>query len=444
MSEIQNLLEDVIAHAKAQGADAADALHFDASDLSVTVRKGAPEELERSEENGVGLRVFVGKRNAIVSSSDVSLSTLKQAAERAVSIAKVSPEDPYTALAPEELLVKEVRELDLYDGQEPSAETLQQRCMECEDAALAIAGITNSEGADAHYGKARATLVTSQGFSAITDSSSSSLSISVIAGEGEKMERDYDYTVARHAADIRAAAEIGKNAAELTLRRMGPRKVNTQAVPIIFDPRVAKSITRSFARAISGSAIARGTSFLKDAMGEAVFGEHITIMDDPHLPRALGSEPFDDEGVANAPLALVKNGVLQHWLLDTRSASQLGLVTNGRASRGLGSHPSPSTTNLFMQAGAQSPADMVGEVKDGFYVTDLFGMGVNLITGDYSQGASGLWIEKGELTYAVSEVTIAGNLRDMFKQLTPANDLVFEFATNSPTIRIDGMTVAGS
>lgn len=444
MSEIKNLLEDVIAHAKAQGADAADALHFEASDQSITVRKGAPEELERSEENGVGLRVFVGKRNAIVSSSDISLPALKLAAERAVSIAKVSPEDPYTALAPDALLVKDIPDLDLFDGVEPSPEELQARCMACEEAALAVEGITNSEGADAHYGKAIATLVTSQGFSAVTRNSSSSLSLSVIAGKGDKMERDYDYAVARHAADLRAPEEIGAKAAELTLRRMGPRKVSTQAVPIVFDPRVAKSILRSFASAISGSSVARGTSFLKGEMGKEIFAPHITIMDDPHIKRALGSEPFDDEGVANAPLALVEKGVLNHWLLDTRAANQLGLTTNGRASRGLGSHPHPSTTNLYLQAGTLSPATMIADIQSGFYVTDLFGMGINLITGDYSQGASGLWIDKGELAYAVSEVTIAGNLRDMFKQMVPTNDLVFEFATNSPTVRIDGMTVAGS
>ena len=444
MSDIQNLLQDVIAHAKSCGADAADALHYEASDLRVNVRNRAPEELERSEEGGVVLRVFVGQKNAIVSSSDTSLKALKESAERAVEIAKVSPEDPYTHLAPEDRLVKNVPDLDLHDASEPSAEALQSQCKACEEVALQTGGITNSEGADAHYGSATATLVTSQGFTAVTRSSSHSLSLSVIGGEGETMERDYDYTVARHGTDLRAAEEVGRLAAERTMRRMAPRKVNTQAVPIVFDPRVSKGLVSNFARAISGASVARGTSFLKDAMGEQLFTDTIQIIDEPHRKRALGSEPFDDEGVANDTLELVKNGVLQHWLLDTRSAKQLGLETNGRASRGVGSHPSPSTTNLYMQAGAQSPEALIGDVETGFYVTDLFGMGVNLITGDYSQGASGLWIEKGELAYAVSEVTIAGQLRDMFKQLTPANDLVFEFATNCPTVRVDGMTVAGN
>ncbi len=443
MTEITALLEDVLRHAKACGADAADALHYDASDVSVNVRNGAPEELERSEECGVGLRVFVGKRNAIISSSDIKLDTLKKAAERAIDMAKASPEDAYTGLAPEELLCRDVPDLDLYDGDEPSAEALQEACMACEAAALEEKGITNSEGADAHYGRAHATLVTSHGFIGETSSSSSSLSLSVIAGKGSGMERDYDYSVARHRSDVKSPEAIGKEAARRTMQRMNPRKMDTKQVPIVFDPRVSKSLVGQFARAISGSAVARGTSFLKGAMGEQVFADGVSIIDEPHRKRALGSEPFDDEGVANDTLKLIEGGVLQHWLLDTRSANQLGLTTNGRGSRSLGSHPSPSSTNLYMAAGALPPEELIGDIQDGFYVTDLFGMGVNLITGDYSQGASGLWIEKGQLAFAVSEVTIAGHLRDMFKRLTPANDLVFEYGTNCPTVRVDGMTVAG-
>jgi len=292
-------------------------------------------------------------------------------------------------------------------------------------------------------GRYAVTLVSSVGKSVQHANSSVSLSASVLGGTGEGMERDYAYSVARHLCDVRDAAEVGHEAATRTLKRLNPRKQTTQSVPVIFDPRVAKGLLGSFTSAISVSAVARGTSFLKDKMGEQLFAESIQIIDDPHRVRGLASRPLDGEGLANAPLELIKDGALQTWLLDLRSASQLGLTSNARATRGLGSSPSPSSTNVHLAAGTLSPEAMIAEIESGFYVTEAFGMGVNLVTGDYSQGASGFWIEKGELAYPVSELTIAGHLLEMFKTLTPANDLVFDYATNSPTLRVANMTVAG-
>ena len=315
---------------------------------------------------------------------------------------------------------------------------------EAEEAARAVKGVTNSEGADASYSSRNIALVTSNGFAQSYKTSSASVSVSVLAGEGTAMERDYDYAIARHVSDLDNPATLGKNAGNRAIKRLNPQKIQSCTVPVVFDPRVSKSLVSTFASAINGAAIARGTSFLKDSLGKALFNPSVSIMDDPHRVRGLSSRPFDSEGVEGKKRALIENGVLTTWLLDLRSANQLNLTTTGHASRGLASPPSPSSSNLYMENGDISCQDLISDIKNGFYVTDTFGMGINTITGDYSQGANGFWIENGKISYAVSEITIAGNLGDMFKNITPANDLEFRYGTNAPTLRVESMTIAGA
>ncbi len=443
MEESLTNAQEAVKAAKLAGADAADALCYASASLSVSCRLGKPEGIERSESNGIGLRVFVGQRSAAVSSSDMSKDALREMAQRAVAMARLAPEDPFSELAQEALLAKETPDLQMYDPVEPDAAAMQRSCALSEEVARGMQGITNSEGADASWGSSGFALATSNGFARGYNSTQHSLSVSVLAGEGTAMERDYDYSSTRFAADLRSAESIGRDAANKALARLNPRKVSTQQVPVIFDPRVSRRLMGSFTSAINGSSIARGTSFLKDAMHRQVFSDAITIMDDPHRLRGLGSRPFDGEGLPTRACELVKGGVLLTWLLDIRSARKLGLAPTGHASRGIGSPPSPSTSNCYIQPGTQSPAALMKDIRNGFYVTDLIGMGVNLVTGDYSQGASGFWIENGERSYPVSEVTIAGRLQDMFRNMTPADDLKFEYASNAPTLRVEGMMVAG-
>ncbi len=440
----ENLAEIALAQAKKSGADAADVVVIESTDISTSCRLSVFENLERSESYGLGLRVWVGQRQAITSSSDSSVESIRAMAERAVAMAKIATEDPYSQLAPATIWSKNNLELDVLDDNEPSVNWLQEQALMAEDAARSIEGITNSEGADASYGKSRMTLATSAGFLGSRAASLASLSVSVLAGSGDNMQRDYDYATTRHLSDLPAAIEIGKKAAENTLKRLNPRKVPTCQVPVIFDPRVSKNLLNSLAGAISGASIARKTSFLKDALGTQIFAEHINIIDDPLIPRGLASRNFDSEGVGAQKRFFIKDGILQSWILDTRTAAQLGLQSTGHAARGLASPPSPSTSNFYMQAGKLTPQELISQIKSGFYVTECFGMGVNLITGDYSQGAAGFWIENGEIAYPVAEITIASRLQDMFSRLTPANDLVFRYSTNAPTLQVDGMTIAGS
>lgn len=443
MTNTVDFVSSLIDRAKKAGADAADAAFIESTAISASLRLGKPENIERSESKAFGLRVMVGKKQAMVSSTSTDDSTLALLIERAVSMAKNAPEDPYSMLAPENLLAKNIPDLDLYDSQEPSAEALLNASREAEEAALAVQGITNSEGADASYSSSAVAIATSNGFAQGYCTSSSAIGISVLAGEGVGMERDDDYSIARFRADLTSPALVGRMAAERAIKRLNPRKVQTTQAPVVFDARVAKTLLGSFVSAINGAAIARGTSFLKNKMGEQIFNPNVTIIDDPYRLRGLSSRPFDGEGVAGRKLSLIDKGILTTWLLDLRSAKQLGLETTGSAIRGLSSPPAPSSTNLYMENGTLTVPELIADIKSGFYVTDLFGMGINLITGDYSQGASGFWIENGEIAYAVSEITIAGHLSDMFLHLTPANDLVFHYGTNAPTIRVEKMTIAG-
>ncbi|HEU4549298.1 MAG TPA: TldD/PmbA family protein [Rhizomicrobium sp.] len=440
----QDILGSLIDGAKRAGADAADALYIEGVSSSVSYRLGKLEDVERAESYDLGLRVFVGRRVAFVSSSDFSAEALAALPGRAVDMARLAPEDKFAGLAPKDRLAREIPDLDLEDPGEPSAERLIELARAVEGAALAVPGVTNSEGGGASFSRRAVALATSTGFYGRHAGTSHGIGVAVLAGEGTAMERDYDQASARHAGDLRDAADVGRTAGEKAVRRLNPRKVKSQGVPVVFHPDEAAGLLGHFSGAISGVAIARGVSFLKDRMGRKVFAPGIRIIDDPHRIRGLRSKPFDGEGVANRRMALVEDGVLTTWLLDCASARQLGLETTGHAARGTGGPPMPSTTNLYLEPGTCTPEQLIADIDQGFYVTELMGMGVNGVTGDYSRGAAGFWIEKGKITHPVSEVTIAGNLKEMFAHLTPASDLVFRHGTNSPTVRIEGMTLAGS
>ncbi len=439
-----SLLGDLIAKAKAAGAAAADAVHLSSTGLSHAQRLGAPERLERDESEEIGLRVLLGRRQAIVSSTDLARDSLDELVGRALAMAKAVPEDPYCGLAEADQLASSVPELEILDPEGPAPETLIERARACEDAARSVAGITNSEGAEASWHRLEIALVTSNGFARGYARSGHSVAVSVIAGEGLGMESDYEYASTVFGAELEDPAAVGRRAGERAVRRLGAKKPPTKRLPVVYDPRISNSLLRHLAGAISGPAIARGTSFLKDKLNEAIFAEGITIVDDPHRPHGLASKPFDGEGLANRRLNIVERGRLTTWILDLSSARQLGMTSTGHASRGISSPPSPSTSNLYMEPGKLTPAELLADIDDGFYITGMMGMGINGVTGDYSRGASGFRIEKGELTTPISEATVAGNLKDMFRNITPANDLVFKYATNAPTLRIDGMMLAGN
>jgi len=437
------ILGQLLELAKRQGADSADAILFNATSIEVAQRLGKPEKLERSETADLGLRVFVGKCQAIVSSTDFSDNALKGIVERSVAMAKAAPEDPWCGIAEPNQISTDLVDLDIHDPLEPTTESLIEKVSEAEDAGRGVPGVTNSEGAEAGWSNAQVALATSNGFAQNYSLSSHSISVSVLAGKGTDMERDYDFATAVHAEDLPKPFKIGLNAGKRAVKRLNPKKKKTAQVPIVFDWRISSSLLRHLTGAINGAAIARGTSFLKDFMGKEIFDSSINIYEDPLRKRGLLSKPFDGEAIATKPKLLVKDGKLLTWLMDLSASRQLHLLTTGNAARGTGGPPSPAATNVYMEAGSRTVTDLLSDIENGFLVTELIGMGVNSITGDYSRGASGFWIEKGEIAYPVSEMTIAGNLKQMFSALTPANDLKFRFGTDAPTLRIDGMTTAG-
>jgi len=439
-----DVLADLVAAAKRAGADSADALHVENASLSVARRLGKIEQLERAEGMDIGLRVFVGRRQAIVSTTDPDPRGFAVLAERAVAMAQVVPEDPFGGLGDSFEAARDVAALELDDGVEPSAEELIDRAAAAEEAALAVAGITNSEGAEAGWGRVRIALVTSAGFAGAYVRSSHSLSVTALAGSGTGMERDYDWSSVVHLADLEDPATLGKRAADRTLARLNPVRAKTARIPVIFDARVSSSLLGHLSSAINGAAVARGTSFLRDRLGTQVLAKGLTVRDDPTRPRGLRSRPFDGEGMAGQARAIVEDGVLATWILDWRSARQLGMTSTGHASRGTGGPPGPSTTNLWLEAGTLSPEELRADIAEGLYVTDLIGMGVNGLTGDYSRGASGFMIRHGELAEPVSEITIAGNLKEMFLNIAVANDLKLRRGTDAPSIRLEGLTLAGA
>jgi PmbA protein len=440
---LTDLAERLVAAARKAGADAADAVAVRSMSQSVEIRDGAVDESERAEGDDVGLRVLVGRKQAVVSTNDIARADAAALAERAVAMARVAPDDPYAGLADPSRLAKTIPELDLIDPELPTVAHLEDLARRAEAAAMATRGVSKSGGASASAGIGGMVLVTSDGFHGAYLSSQHGVSMTAIAGEGTGMERDYDYSSALHAANLDAPEQVGRKAAERAIERINPRKAATQRVPVVFDPRVAGSLLRHLTSAINGSAIARKTSFLLDKLGERLFAPGIRIIDDPLRPRGLNSHPFDAEGVAGERRALIDDGVLTTWILDSATGRELGLATTGHAHRGVSSTPSPGATNVHLEPGTMSPDELIADIDQGFYVSDLIGMGVNIITGDYSRGAAGFWIEKGKRGYPVSEVTIAGHLDDVFRSLTPANDLVFRYGTNAPTVRVEGLTVAG-
>ncbi|MDD3370255.1 MAG: TldD/PmbA family protein [Alphaproteobacteria bacterium] len=440
--EVANSLTMILDLAKRAGADAADVLSVESTSLSVSMRLGTLEGLERSESGDLGLRVFVGKKQAIVSATDRSERTLKELAIRAVDMARQAPEDQHCGLASPDEITKSSPELKS-DTVDWTAEQLIERVREVEDAARAVPGVTNSAGAQAGWGRTKIHLAASNGFSGSSTRTGYSLSASVLAGEGTGMQRDYEADSRVFAADLAAPADIGRKAGERAVRRLNPRKMPTARVPVFFDPRISGGLVSAMIGAISGAAIARGTSFLKDKLGQKIFSSGVSIIDDPFLPKGLRSRAFDIEGLLPQKRKLIDDGVLTTWLLDLRSARQLGLKSTAHAARGTSGPPSPSPTNVYMEAGAKTSAEVMKDVAQGLYVTETMGSGVNGVTGDYSVAAAGFWIENGEIAFPVSEMTIAGNLKDMFLNLTPANDLDLRYGINAPTLRIEGMTVAG-
>jgi PmbA protein len=437
------LLADLIGRATRAGADGADAVFVEGISLSLAQRLGEPESVERSEAADVGLRAFIGKRQAIVSSSDTSSDALDELVERAVAMARAVPEDPHCGLADEGLLASHFPDLDICERHEPTPERLAEMAGRAEDAARAVPGVTNSEGAEATWGLSTVAMAASNGFTGAYSRSHNGLSVSVLAGQGTAMERDYEYATAVFSGDLDSSEDVGQRAGEKAVARLNPRKIASAKVPVIYHPRVSRSLLGHLAGAINGSSVARGTTFLKDKLGQRIFPDAITIVDDPLRPRGLRSRPFDAEGLATERRNIVENGRLTTWIMDLRSARQLDMESSGHASRGTSSPPSPSPSNLYLEPGPLSPEDLIAGIESGFYITELIGFGVDGLTGDYSRGASGQWIENGEFAYPVSEVTVAGNLANMFANITAASDLEFRAGTNAPTVRVDGMTVAG-
>ena len=433
-----DLLGQLLDRAREAGADTAEAAVSNSTSVNVTRRLGRTEHLERSESHGLELTVYVGRRSASVSSTEVAATGFAQLAERAVAMARVVPEDPYGGLA-EEARAVDAGPLELHDTAEPSTEALIARAAAAEDAALSVPGITNSEGGEASYGRSEFLLATSAGFMGGYARTSHSVSAVALAGSGTDMQRDYDYHSATFLADLDDPAVIGRSAGERAIARLHPIRAATAKLPVVFDPRVSSSLIGHLAGAISGASIARGTSFLKDSLGQKLFATGIMLYDEPLRRRGPRSKPFDSEGVPTANSVLIEDGVLTTWLLDSRSARQLGLKTNAHCSGG-----SPGLTNAYLAPGALSPTELMADIKEGLYVTELMGQGVNGLTGDYSRGCAGFMIRNGALAEPVAEITIAGNLKTMFSAMVPANDLRFRRAVDAPTVRIDGMMLAGA
>jgi len=444
LADAQSRLSDLMSAARKAGADAADALYHGDRSTDVHVRLGALENVDQSEGEEIGLRVFVGQRSGTVSASDLTPESLRALVDRAVAMAREAPEDKYAGLAPEDRLLRGgVPELGLDDGQEPGPEALKARALAAEGAARAVSGVTNSEGASAAAGRSQIALATSHGFLAGYTASAHSISASMLAERGEQKQRDGAWHWMRHLNLLDDAEATGRLAGERAVARLGARKLPSGPMPVVFDPRVAGSLIGHLLGAISGPAITRRTSFLLDRVGETIFAESITICDDPHRLRGLRSRPFDGEGLPTASRKFIDSGTLTGWLLDSASARQLGLEPTGHAARGVGGAPGVSASNVHVERGAVSRDALIGGISHGLYVTELIGQGVNGITGDYSRGAGGFLIKNGRLGHPVAEVTIAGNLKDMFRNMSVADDLEFRYAVNTPTLLVEGMTVAG-
>ncbi len=443
----EEISQSLLDAARKAGAEAADAIVIDGSSVSVEVRGGALEHAERSEGTDLGLRVFVGNRQAIVSSSDNRPETLNAMAERAVAMAKEAPEDPFAGLADAAQLANgwDIDALELFDPTpEPAADALMQDALAAEAAALAVPGVSQVSDAGASYGTHRVFLAATNGFSGGYARSYRSTSCVAISGEGTGMERDYDGDSRTFQSDLRDPQEIGRKAGERAVALVGARKPETGSFPVLFDERISSSLIGHLLAASNGAAIARGASWLKDSLGKQVLPEHLSLIEDPSRPRISGSRPFDAEGLPTRRRAIVENGILTGWTLDLSSARKLDMASTGNATRGVSGPPSPSNWNLSLTQGDQSRADLIRDMGTGLLVTSMIGSTINPNTGDYSRGASGFWVENGEITHPVNECTIAGNLHDMLKRMIPANDARPYLSRVVPSVLIEGMTLAGN
>ncbi len=443
LDDARQKLEDIVRKALRAGAEAADALWVEGASLSAAWHGGKLESLEQSEGGDVGLRVLIGKRQACVSTTDRSESAVAEMIERVVAMARAAPEDPFCGLASPEEITKSVPEIETADAYDIDAPRLIAMAREAEEAALSIKGVTKTEIASVSGGRTDIVLSASNGFSGATTRTRYGIGVVALAGEGTAMEQDSDDASCVFFSDLPSAASVGQKAGERAVRNLGARKMPSCQAPVVFDPREAGGFLGTFVGAILGPGVARGTSFLKDCLDRKVFADAITIIDDPFKPRGLRSRTFDAEGLRPQKRSVIEKGVLTTWLLDLRSARQLGLKSTGHARRGTSGAPSPSPTNFYLAPGELSPEALIKDIRQGFYVTETMGDGVNDVTGDYSLAARGFWIENGVIAFPVNEMTIAGNLKEMFLNLTAANDLVFRHGIDAPTVRIEGMTIAG-
>jgi PmbA protein len=440
----ENLLHDVVKAALAAGADAAEAVLAERQSLSVTVRADELEEVEREEARDMGLRVFVGQQQATVSGSDLSVDARAKLIERVVAMARLAPADPYAGFAPQDRLAKGPGpDLHLFDPTEPTAEWLEDQARTAEAASRGVAGVTNTDGASSGWSASRWRFVTSDGFSGAHQASSFGISASAIAGEGSGMERGGEGRNLRWRADLPAPDAVGAEAGRRAVQRLGARKIDSTTATVVIENRLAVSVLSPLINAITGPAVARGVSFLKDKLGQQIFASGVNVIDDPLLPRRLGSSPFDDEGVAGERRAIIADGVLTTWLLNSASARQLGLETTGHASRGLAGPPGVSTSNLTLEPGELDLAALMRQARDGLLITSMFGPSLNPNNGDWSVGVSGFWFEAGEVAYPVSEITVAGNLNDIYSRMVVGSDLEIRGAANAPSLLVEGVAIAG-
>lgn len=440
----EETLSGLLDHCLKAGADAADARYGVSGSVSVSVREGKLEGIEREENAGISLRCLFGKRQAHVSGADLSREGLTALAERCVAMARAVPEDRFCGLPEASLLTGGETRLDLSGEPEMSPETLEADALAAEAAALAVPGVKTVAGCGASWNRSSSWVAATNGFRGYKTGTSVSLGLAAVAERNGQMERDYDSWSVRRRSDMPAAAEVGRTAGERTIARLGARKLATQKAAVIFDRRVADSLIGAFLSAISGPSVARGVSFLKDRMGQDVFAPGIYITDDPARPMGMGSRLYDGEGLPVRETHLIEDGRLTGWLLNLPSARQLGLVPNGFASPGFGDPPGVSTSNVYLRPGKDTPGALAKAVGKGLLVTDMFGPSINLNTGDYSVGVAGFWFEDGEIAWPVSEVTVAGDLPSMFARLIPASDLELRGTRDAPSILIEDMNLAGS
>jgi PmbA protein len=443
----QDLARDILQMAESKGASHGDVVMVEGDSFFVTVRLGEVEKISQAQEKRLGLRLFCGSSSASASTSDISKQAIERLVDDTIKMARATAQDPYSGLPDASLLAQDIPDMDLFDENAGSVSVDDK-------IAIALAAeksamdydprITNSEGADFSNQSGRVIYASSHGFSGEYMGSTFGHSVAPVASENGAMQRDYWYSSNRKFARLDSARSVGERAAQRVVRRLGARKVKTCEVPIVFDPDMAASLLRNLSSALSGYSLYKGASFLNGQLSNKIASELVTVWDDGTIPGALGSKPFDSEGLPIIKKAVVENGVLRSYLLDTYSGKKLNMASTGNASRSVGEPPGVAPTNFYLAPGRHTPAELISSVKQGLYLTETIGFGVNLVTGDYSRGAAGIWIENGELTYPVEEITIAGNLKEMFQSIEMvANDLEMRGRICAPTLKISQMTVAG-